>query len=92
MYDIYMDIETDNIRLEELIKRLKKEVNSISYNDLPIPPSPANASRLSIYLGKIICKKNIFVNGVVHYLTAHNKLCGKFMQLIHQIGFFYIFK
>ena len=31
MYDIYMDIETDNIRLEELIKRLKKEVNSISY-------------------------------------------------------------
>ncbi|CAG2197326.1 tryptophan 5-hydroxylase 1-like [Mytilus edulis] len=47
MYDIYMDIETDNIRLEELIKRLKKEVNSISYNDLPIPPSPATASRIT---------------------------------------------
>lgn len=53
MYDIYMDIETDNIRLEELIKRLKKEVNSISYNDLPIPPSPATASRIT-YAGNVV--------------------------------------
>ncbi|OWF47473.1 tryptophan 5-hydroxylase 1-like [Mizuhopecten yessoensis] len=45
-FDIYVDLETDNIRLEELIKRLKKEVASISYNDLPVPPSPATSIRL----------------------------------------------
>jgi hypothetical protein len=60
MYDIYMDIETDNIRLEELIKRLKKEVNSISYNDLPIPPSPATASRIT-YLGKVVSFLLVYV-------------------------------
>lgn len=60
MYDIYMDIETDNIRLEELIKRLKKEVNSISYNDLPIPPSPATASRIT-YAGNVVSFLIVYV-------------------------------
>ena len=45
MYDIYVDLETDNIRLQELIRRLKKQVASITLNDFPIPQSPASSSR-----------------------------------------------
>ncbi|KAL3881745.1 hypothetical protein ACJMK2_028140 [Sinanodonta woodiana] len=45
MYDIYVDLETDNIRLQELIKRLKKEVASITLNDTPVPQSPASVNR-----------------------------------------------
>jgi hypothetical protein len=41
MFDIYVDLETDYIRLQELIKRLKKQVASITLNDFPIPQSPA---------------------------------------------------
>jgi len=43
-FDIYVDLETDNIRLEEFIKRLKKEVANITYNNMPVPPSPAASS------------------------------------------------
>ncbi|XP_022338844.2 tryptophan 5-hydroxylase 1-like [Crassostrea virginica] len=44
--EIYVELETDNIRLQELIKRLKKQVAGISYNDIPVPPSPATAARV----------------------------------------------
>ncbi|XP_050392270.2 tryptophan 5-hydroxylase 1 isoform X1 [Patella vulgata] len=39
-YDIYVDVETDNIRLEELVNRLKKEVANITFNDITVPLSP----------------------------------------------------
>ena len=45
MYDFYVDIETDNIRLQELIKRLKKQVASIKLNEIPVPQSPASINR-----------------------------------------------
>ena len=45
MYDFYVDIETDNIRLQELINRLKKQVASIKLNDTPVPQSPASVNR-----------------------------------------------
>ncbi|XP_052807397.1 tryptophan 5-hydroxylase 1-like isoform X2 [Mya arenaria] len=41
MFDIYVDLETDHIRLQELIRRLKKQVASITLNDFPVPQSPA---------------------------------------------------
>ncbi|KAL4233184.1 Tryptophan 5-hydroxylase 1 [Mactra antiquata] len=46
MFDIYVDLETDYIRLQELIKRLKKQVASITLNDFPIPQSPRTMSPL----------------------------------------------
>ncbi|XP_046327627.1 tryptophan 5-hydroxylase 1-like [Haliotis cracherodii] len=39
-YDIYVDLETDTIRLEELVNRLKREVANITFNELNIPMSP----------------------------------------------------
>ena len=39
-YDIYVDVETDHIRLEELINRLKREVASLTFNELSIPMTP----------------------------------------------------
>ena len=45
MYDFFVDIETDNIRLQELINRLKKQVAGIKLNEIPVPQSPASISR-----------------------------------------------
>ena len=39
-YDIYVDVETDHIRLEELVNRLKREVTSLTFNQLTIPMTP----------------------------------------------------
>ncbi|XP_041354339.1 tryptophan 5-hydroxylase 1-like [Gigantopelta aegis] len=39
-YDIYVDLESDNMRLEELVNRLKKAVANITFSELNIPMSP----------------------------------------------------
>ena len=39
-YDIYVDVESDTIRLEELVNRLKIEVSSLTFNELSVPLSP----------------------------------------------------
>ncbi|CAG5131735.1 unnamed protein product, partial [Candidula unifasciata] len=40
LYDICVEVETDHIRLEELVNRLKREVASITFNQLTIPMTP----------------------------------------------------
>ncbi|KAI8791909.1 tryptophan 5-hydroxylase 1 [Biomphalaria glabrata] len=40
LFDIYVDFETDHIRLEELVNRLKREVASLTFNQLNIPMTP----------------------------------------------------
>ncbi|RUS71624.1 hypothetical protein EGW08_020616 [Elysia chlorotica] len=40
LYDIYVDVETDHIRLEELVNRLKRDVASITFNELTVPMTP----------------------------------------------------
>ena len=39
-YDIYVDVETDTIRLGELVNRLKNEVATLTFNELSVPLSP----------------------------------------------------
>ncbi|NP_001191619.1 tryptophan 5-monoxygenase [Aplysia californica] len=51
-YDIYVDVETDHIRLEELVNRLKREVASITFNQLNIPMTPPA-------LTKAACMENV---------------------------------
>ncbi|PVD28658.1 hypothetical protein C0Q70_11252 [Pomacea canaliculata] len=39
-YDIYVDVETDTVRLEELVNRLKRDIASITFSELSLPVSP----------------------------------------------------
>ena len=78
MYDFFVDIETDNIRLQELINRLKKQVAGIKLNEIPVPQSPASINRAVNPRGKdlspfYITKTNapVIDDPVVIYIDAN---------------------
>lgn len=43
---IYIKLKTNNIQLQKLIKHLKKQITKISYNNIPIPPSPTTTTKI----------------------------------------------
>ncbi|KAK7494570.1 hypothetical protein BaRGS_00014223, partial [Batillaria attramentaria] len=52
-YDIYVDVETDTVRLEELVNRLKREVASITFNELSVPLSPPPLAKEASFMENV---------------------------------------
>ncbi|KAK7107585.1 hypothetical protein V1264_015483 [Littorina saxatilis] len=52
-YDIYVDVETDTIRLEELVNRLKAEVATLTVNELSVPMSPPPLAKEASFMNQI---------------------------------------